>query len=82
MDKSDTDPFIKEMIRFSIDENKLLSPNELFEVFSVRIILSDTACTDIIRHLIFLQGYMYILHGKTPQKIYDMLLISLGENIP
>lgn len=73
------DPFMKELIYFSTNSEKLLSCDELFEAFSVRIRVTDQTDEDLIRHLIMLQGYMYILHGKNVNKIHDMLLICFGE---
>lgn len=79
LDTPNTDPFLKELIYYSTSDEKLLSENELFDVFSVRIIIRDMSLDSLIKHLIMLQGYMYILQGNSAQRIRDKLELSFEK---
>lgn len=79
LDTPNTDPFLKELIYYSTSDEKLLSENELFDVFSVRIIIRDMSFDSLIKHLIMLQGYMYILQGNSVQQVRDKLELSFEK---
>lgn len=79
LDDSETHPFIKELINASTSADNLLSSDEIFDVFSSRIRLSDLNSDELIERLIMLQGYIYILQGMTPDRIYNMLTFLFEE---
>ena len=79
LDDSETHPFIKELINASSSADNLLSSDEIFDVFSSRIRLSDLNSDELIERLIMLQGYIYILQGMTPDRIYNMLTFLFKE---
>lgn len=78
LDDPNIDPFLRELIYYSVSEENLLSENELFDVFSVRIITQDKTRETLIKHLIMLQGYMYILQGNSTGRVRDKLVLSFA----
>lgn len=78
LDNPNIDSFLRELIYYSVSEEKLLSENELFDVFSVRIITQDMTGETLIKHLIMLQGYMYILQGNSAGRVRDKLMLSFA----
>lgn len=51
----------------------------IFDAFSIRIRLSNLNGYELIKHLIMLQGYLYILQGTTADKIREKLQICFGN---
>lgn len=78
-EKKDTPPFLKEMIYHSVCSQNLLSADEIFDTFSIRIRLSNLCGCELIGHLIMLQGYLYILQGTTTDKIREKLQICFSN---
>lgn len=72
-------PFLKKMIYLSTSEESNFTPREIFNVFSTYLILSDLRNENLIRSLLMLQGYMYILEGTTTKILYEKLSICLGN---
>lgn len=81
LDNPDIDSFLKELIDYSTSDEKLLSENELFDTFSVRIITQDITGEMLIKHLIMLQGYMYILQGNSVDRVRDKLVLSFTDGL-
>lgn len=81
LDNPDIDSFLKELIDYSTSDEKLLSENELFDTFSVRIITQDMTGEMLIKHLIMLQGYMYILQGNSVDRVHDKLVLSFADGL-
>lgn len=79
LDYPDIAPFLKDLIRSSTSTEKLLSCDEIFDIYSAKIMLSDLSDTALVKHLIMLQGYMYILHGTPSDMIYEKLSISFSN---
>ncbi len=79
LDDTETHPFIKDMINASTSVDNLLSDDELFDIFSSRIRLSNLNGDKMLEHLIMLQGYIYILQGLTADKIYNRLVMLFGD---
>lgn len=78
LDNTDIDPFLRELIYYSTSAEKLMSENELFDTFSVRIIINDMSGETLIKHLIMLQGYMYILQGTQSERVREKLMLSFA----
>lgn len=81
LDNPDIDSFLKELIDYSTSDEKLLSENELFDTFSVRIITQNMTGEMLIKHLIMLQGYMYILQGNSVDRVRDKLVLSFTDGL-
>ena len=70
--------FLKDLIKLSTMDT-ILSAEELFELFAIRIRLSTLTCKEIIENIIYLQGYMYILQGDTCDMVRKKLLLLVKD---
>lgn len=81
LESSNISPFLKKLIIYSTASEKMLSNDEFFELFAEKIIVSNYSYKEVMENIIYLQGYMYILQGDTPDIIGDKLSLLLEDCI-